>query len=82
MLGFGIGLRYPHYQYILANEPDLDFFEVISENFTDTQGRPLYILDQVAERYPMILHGVSLSIGSTDPLNFCCATIRTTGGDN
>ncbi len=70
VLGFGIGLRYPHYQHILENEPDLDFFEIISENFLQTRGRQMYILDEVAERYPIIMHGVSLSIGSCDPLNW------------
>src|SRR5262249_1500354 len=45
-------------------------FEVISENFMDSGGRPRYVLEQVAERYPVVMHGVSLSIGSTDPLDF------------
>lgn len=68
-LGLGVGLRTVHFQHVLENHPDVGFFEVISENFMDTHGRGLYILDQVAERYPVILHGVSLSIGSTDPLD-------------
>lgn len=68
-LGLGMGLRPVHYPFILTNFPEVDFFEVISENFMDTGGRPLHVLDQVAEHYPIILHGVSLSIGSTDPLN-------------
>jgi uncharacterized protein (UPF0276 family) len=67
--GLGMGLRTVHYPHILAHWPDIDFFEIISENFMDTEGRPLHILDQVAERYPVALHGVSLSIGSTDPLD-------------
>ncbi len=48
----------------------MDWFEVISENFMDSGGRPRYVLEQVAERYPVVMHGVSLSIGSTDPLDF------------
>jgi len=68
-LGFGVGLRRPHFQYILENFPEVDWFEVISENYIDTYGWPRYVLDQVKERYPVVMHGVSLSIGSTDPLN-------------
>src|SRR5215471_17747913 len=68
-LGFGLGLRTSHYGHILKNWPQVDWFEVISENFMIPGGQPLSILDQVRERYPVVLHGVSLSIGSTDPLN-------------
>ena len=53
-----------------AQQPPVDWFEVISENFMDSGGRPRYVLEQVAERYPVVMHGVSLSIGSTDPLDF------------
>jgi uncharacterized protein (UPF0276 family) len=69
-LGVGIGLRTVHFGEILAKKPPIDWFEVLSENFLDTGGRPLHVLDQVAERYPVALHGVSMSIGSTDPLDF------------
>jgi uncharacterized protein (UPF0276 family) len=69
-LGTGIGLRTVHYGHILEHWPSIDWFEVLSENFMLTQGRPLRILDEIAERYPTALHGVSLSIGSTDPLDF------------
>ncbi len=69
-LGFGIGLRSVHFEHILKNHPTIDWFEVLSENYLDTGGRPLHILDQVAERYPVVLHGVSLNVGSTDPLDF------------
>jgi uncharacterized protein len=69
-LGFGIGLRSVHYEHILKNNPVIDWFEVLSENYLDTGGRPLHVLDQVAERYPVVLHGVSLSVGSTDPIDF------------
>jgi uncharacterized protein (UPF0276 family) len=68
-LGTGIGLRTVHFGEILAGKPALDWFEVLSENFMDTGGRPLFVLDRVVERYPVALHGVSLSIGSTDPLD-------------
>ena len=69
-LGLGVGLRSVHFDHILQNQPEVDWFEVISENFVDSQGRPRYVLQQIAERYPIVLHGVSLSIGSTDPLDF------------
>lgn len=68
-LGIGVGLRTVHFGHILSAHPPVDWFEVLTENFLETGGRPLYVLDQVAERYPIVLHGVSLSIGSTDPLN-------------
>ncbi|HSB62368.1 MAG TPA: DUF692 domain-containing protein [Vicinamibacteria bacterium] len=68
-LGIGIGLRTVHFGHILSKHPPVDWFEVLSENFLDTGGRPLYVLDQVVERYPVALHGVSMSIGSTDPLD-------------
>jgi len=68
-LGIGIGLRTVHFAHILSHWPQIDWFEVLSENYMDTQGRPAWILDQVAERYPVALHGVSLGIGNTDPLN-------------
>jgi uncharacterized protein (UPF0276 family) len=68
-LGIGVGLRTVHFGRILAEHPAVDWFEVLSENFMDSGGRPLYVLDQVCERYPVALHGVSMSIGSTDPLD-------------
>jgi uncharacterized protein (UPF0276 family) len=69
-LGIGIGLRTVHFPHILSQKPAVDWFEVLSENFMDSGGRPLWVLDQVAERYPVVLHGVSLSIGGSDPLDF------------
>src|SRR6266478_8105570 len=69
-LGLGVGLRSVHFPHILEHRPEVDWFEIISENFMDSGGRPRYVLDQVAERYQVVMHGVSLSIGSTDPLNF------------
>lgn len=68
-LGYGIGLRTLHFGEILERRPAIDFFEAITENFLDTGGRPRNVLDRVAERYPVVLHGVSLSIGSADPLD-------------
>jgi uncharacterized protein len=69
-LGFGVGLRGQHFRHILEHRPAVDWFEIISENYLDSEGWPGYVLDWVAERYPVVAHGVSLSIGSTDPLNF------------
>jgi len=68
-LGIGVGLRTVHFRHILSKRPPVDWFEVLSENFMDTEGHPLWVLDQIAERYPIALHGVSMSIGSTDPLD-------------
>ncbi|HEX8566253.1 MAG TPA: DUF692 domain-containing protein [Pyrinomonadaceae bacterium] len=67
--GLGLGLRSKHFNYILENNPPVDWFEVISENFMDSGGRPRQVLRRIAERYPVVMHGVSLSIGSTDALN-------------
>jgi uncharacterized protein (UPF0276 family) len=69
-LGLGVGLRTVHFQHILDQRPEVDWFEIISENFMDSRGRPRYVLEQIAERYPVVMHGVSLSIGSSDPLDF------------
>ncbi|WP_144394695.1 DUF692 domain-containing protein [Pleionea sediminis] len=69
-IGFGLGLRHPHMTQVLAGEARVDWFEIISENYMNSKGRSLYDLQQVAERYPLVFHGVSLSIGSCDPLNF------------
>jgi uncharacterized protein (UPF0276 family) len=68
-LGLGLGLRSQHFNHILEKQPEVEWFEVISENFMDSHGRPRQVLRQIAERYPVVMHGVSLSIGSTDPLN-------------
>src|SRR4051794_38120764 len=68
-LGYGVGLRSTHFAHILHENPAVDWFEIISENFMDSGGRPRYVLEQLAERYPVVMHGVSMSIGSTDPLN-------------
>ena len=68
-LGFGVGLRTDHYQHVVDNKPDVDWFEVISENFMVPGGKPKYYLHAVRENYPIVMHGVSMSIASTDPLN-------------
>lgn len=68
-LGFGLGLRIPHYAYIFEHWPQVDWFEIISENFMDTDGRPKRNLARIRERYPIVMHGIALSIGTVDPLN-------------
>jgi uncharacterized protein (UPF0276 family) len=67
--GFGLGLRPQHYAEVLENRPPLDWLEIISENYFGSGGKPLYFLDRIRELYPMVMHGVSLSIGSTAPLD-------------
>jgi hypothetical protein len=69
-LGLGVGLRSVHYPHVLDASPDVDWFEILSENYLTRGGWPLHVLDRVAERYPIAMHGVSLSIGSTDPIDF------------
>ena len=69
-LGIGIGLRIPHYQDIFANHPKIDWFEIISENFMVDGGKPTENLEQILDRYPVVQHGVSLAIGSPDPLDW------------
>jgi uncharacterized protein len=68
-LGFGLGLRPPHFEEVLAGEPRVDWWEVISENFLVAGGNPRRVLREVSARWPVVLHGVSLSIGSVDPLD-------------
>lgn len=68
-LGFGLGLRPKHYEHIFEHQPDVDWFEIISENFMDTGGKPRRNLARIAERYPLVMHGVAMSIGTVDPLN-------------
>jgi uncharacterized protein len=65
-LGVGVGLRVPHYAAILAEQPSVDFFELISENFMVEGGKPLYHLGRVLEHYPVVQHGVSLGIAGPD----------------
>ena len=68
-LGFGLGLRVDHYEAILADNPRIDWFEALTENYLVPGGKPLDYLMRIRERYPMVLHGVSMSIGSTQPLD-------------
>lgn len=77
VLGFGLGLRKEHYQTIIDtfsstnanNQLNIDWFEVLTENYLVPGGKPLHFLDQIAERYPMVMHGVSMNIGNTEPLD-------------
>lgn len=69
-LGIGIGLRVPHYKDIFETKPDIDWFEIISENFMVDGGKPLETLYRIIEHYPVVQHGVSLAIGSPNPLDF------------
>ncbi|HTV25828.1 MAG TPA: DUF692 domain-containing protein [Polyangiaceae bacterium] len=65
----GIGLRAAHYEAILAERPRVEWFELLSDNYMHTRGRPLAYADRIAQRYPVALHGVGLSLGSVDPLD-------------
>lgn len=67
--GVGIGLRIPHYQHIFEKKPVVDWFEIISENFMVDGGRPLYLLDQILDRYRVVQHGVSMYFGSAESLS-------------
>jgi uncharacterized protein (UPF0276 family) len=68
-LGFGLGLRIPHFEHVLQHKPAVDWFEVLSENYMVAGGKPRYYLNKIREHYPLAMHGVSLSVGSTDPLD-------------
>ncbi len=68
-LGFGLGLRIPHYAHIFEHTPQIDWFEIISENFMDTGGKARRNLDRIRQDYPIVMHGVALSIGTVDTLN-------------
>ncbi|MCK5724044.1 MAG: DUF692 domain-containing protein [Gammaproteobacteria bacterium] len=69
-LGYGLGLRKEHYETVLTERPKVDWFEIVSENYMVDGGKPLDYLTRIREHYPMVMHGVSMSIGSTEPLNF------------
>ena len=68
-LGIGVGLRGQHYRAILDGQPQIGFLEIISDNYMESAGRPLEFLDRIAAQHAVVMHGVSLSIGSTAPLN-------------
>jgi len=70
LAGFGLGLRTPHYEAVLNEPHAIDWLEVITENYLVPGGKPLDYLERIRERFPMVMHGVSLSIGSTDPVDF------------
>jgi len=67
--GFGLGLRTPHYEAILNEPHAIDWLEVITENYLVPGGKPLHYLERIRERFPLVMHGVSLSIGSTDTID-------------
>lgn len=67
--GFGLGLRSEHYSDFVAAPQRVDWLEIISENYLVDGGKPLYFLDRIRQDYPLAMHGVSLSIGSSDPLD-------------
>lgn len=68
--GYGLGLRTEHFDAVLKEGPAVDWFEIISENFMVAGGKPRHYLDAIRSSYPMAMHGVSLSIGSTDPFDW------------
>ncbi|KAA9338981.1 MNIO family bufferin maturase [Adhaeribacter soli] len=68
-LGLGVGLRSKHYHHLLHNDPVVDWFEIISENYLNNFGYSRHVLEQIAAKSPIVMHGVSMSVGSTDPLN-------------
>lgn len=67
--GFGLGLRTDHYEAILQHRPEVDWFEILTENYLVAGGKPLHYLERIRSHYPMVMHGVSLSIGSTAALD-------------
>jgi uncharacterized protein (UPF0276 family) len=69
-LGYGLGLRPIYYEEILSTRPNVDWFEIISENYMAPGGRPISMLERVRADYPIVMHGVSMSLASTDPLDF------------
>jgi len=69
-LGYGLGLRPIYFDEIMSTRPPVDWFEIISENYMVAGGKPLSMLDAVRADYPIVMHGVSMSLASTDPLDF------------
>jgi uncharacterized protein (UPF0276 family) len=67
--GFGLALVHLHYRQVVAQRPPVDFYELITENFLETEGYPSHLVDQLSDRGPVLLHGVNLSIGGSDPLD-------------
>ena len=79
-LGVGVGFRVPHYPHILTSHPEMDWFEVISENFMVRGGMPLANLDRLTSHYRAVPHGVSLSIGGPAPLDLADVLDQTAQG--
>ncbi|MBS4165650.1 UPF0276 protein [Neochlamydia sp. AcF65] len=69
-LGIGIGLRHVHYEDIFRLQPEIDWFEIISENFMVEGGKPLENLEKILAKYQVVQHGVALGIGSAEPLDY------------
>ncbi len=69
-LGFGLGLRREHYDAILSTQPDLGWLEILTENYLVDGGKPLHYLDRIRKSYPLAMHGVSLSVGGSDAIDF------------
>jgi len=68
-LGYGVGLRSSHYEYVMQNQPSVDWFEIITENYIDNHQGYWDFLADIRRKYPLVMHGVSLSIGSPDTLD-------------
>jgi len=68
-LGYGVGLRRPHFEDIFEHEGDVDFLEILGDNFAVYGGRPRAVLGRAAKHFPLVVHGVGLNIGGLDPLN-------------
>ena len=66
-LGYGLGLRPVYYDEIPSTRPPVDWFEVISENYMVPGGRPVAMLERFRSDYPIVMHGVSMSLASVDP---------------
>jgi uncharacterized protein (UPF0276 family) len=78
LAGFGLGLRTPHYEAVLNEPHAIDWLEIITENYLVPGGKPLHHLERIRRRFPLVMHGVSLSIGSTDPIDLdYLAQVRT-----
>ena len=78
LAGFGLGLRTPHYEAVLNEPHAIDWLEIITENYLVPGGKPLHYLERIRRRFPLVMHGVSLSIGSTDPIDLeYLAQVRT-----
>ena len=78
LAGFGLGLRTPHYEAVLNEPHAIDWLEIITENYLVPGGKPLDYLERIRRRFPLVMHGVSLSIGSTDPIDLdYLAQVRT-----